>query len=141
MTRYFMTVREAVELVLQASVLGLNMPEKQEYIFVLDMGKPMKILDLALNMIKLAGLKPYEDINIVFTGMRAGEKLYEELFHDGENASRTKHSSIFLAAPRESDLQKLKTALGELYDACKTRKSKLALELLKELVPEFIGRN
>ena len=141
MTRYFMTVREAVELVLQASVLGLNMPEKQEYIFVLDMGKPMKILDLALNMIKLAGLKPYEDINIVFTGMRAGEKLYEELFHDGENASRTKHSSIFLAAPRDSDLQKLKTALGELYDACKTRKSKLALELLKELVPEFIGRN
>lgn len=141
MTRYFMTVREAVELVLQASVLGLNMPEKQEYIFVLDMGKPMKILDLALNMIKLAGLKPYEDIDIVFTGLRAGEKLYEELFHDGENASKTTHSSIFLAAPRESDLSKLKTALGELYDACKTRKAKQALKLLKELVPEFVGRN
>ena len=140
MTRYFMTVREAVELVLQASVLGLNMPEKQEYIFVLDMGKPMKILDLALNMIKLAGLKPYEDINIVFTGMRAGEKLYEELFHDGENASRTKHSSIFLAAPRESDLQKLKTALGELYDACKTRKSKLALGISSRIYWQELKR-
>ncbi len=140
MTRYFMTVREAVELVLQASVLGRDMAEKQEYIFVLDMGKPMKILDLAVNMIKLAGLKPYEDIDIVFTGLRAGEKLYEELFHDGESMNKTKHESIFLAAPREADLQNLRQKLAALYEVCTSRKSKEALELLKELVPEFSSR-
>lgn len=141
MTRYFMTVREAVELVLQAAVLGLSMPEKQEYIFVLDMGQPMRILDLAINMIKLAGLKPYEDIKIEFTGIRPGEKLFEELFHDAENSGRTAHASIFLAAPREADLASLKTSLAELYENCTTRKTKTALAGLKKLVPEFIHQN
>jgi O-antigen biosynthesis protein WbqV len=140
MTRYFMTVREAVELVLQASVLGLAMAEKQEYIFVLDMGKPMKILDLAINMIKLAGLKPYEDIEIKFTGLRVGEKLYEELFHDSEDFGKTANPSIFLAAPRESDFITLRNKFVELYEACTTRKEREALELLKTLVPEFTAR-
>lgn len=140
MTRYFMTVREAVELVLQASVLGLAMAEKQEYIFVLDMGKPMKILDLAINMIKLAGLKPYEDIEIKFTGLRVGEKLYEELFHDSEDFGKTANPSIFLAAPRESDFITLRNKFVELYEACNTRKEREALELLKTLVPEFTAR-
>src|SRR5690606_26115140 len=98
MTRYFMTVREAVELVLQAAVLGNNM-ERREYIFVLDMGQPVRILDLATQMIRLAGLKPGEDIKIDFVGMRPGEKLYEELFHFSENAAKTSHESIFLASP------------------------------------------
>jgi len=140
MTRYFMTVREAVELVLQASVLGLSMAEKQEYIFVLDMGKPMKILDLAINMIKLAGLKPYADIEIKFTGLRVGEKLYEELFHDSEDFGKTANPSIFLAAPRESDFITLRNKFVELYEACTTRKEREALELLKTLVPEFTAR-
>lgn len=137
MTRYFMTVREAVELVLQASVLGNNMQDKQEYIFVLDMGQPVKILDLALQMIKLAGLKPYEDIEIKFTGLRPGEKLYEELFHDSENIVKTSHESIFLAHPRQSDLKTLRKSFSYLEEACKLRSADTALELLKQLVPEF----
>jgi FlaA1/EpsC-like NDP-sugar epimerase len=137
MTRYFMTVREAVELVLQASVLGREMQTKQEYIFVLDMGRPMKILDLALQMIKLAGLKPYIDINIEFTGLRPGEKLYEELFHLSENIVETSHKGIFLASPRETDLKTLKKAFSSLYEACKLRASDSALDMLKKLVPEF----
>lgn len=137
MTRYFMTVREAVELVLQASVLGCAMQNKQEYIFVLDMGKPVKILDLALQMIRLAGLKPYSDIDIVFTGLRAGEKLYEELFHTAENIVKTEHESIFLASPRETDIETLRQSFVPLYEACKQRSAKIVLESLKELVPEF----
>lgn len=140
MTRYFMTVREAVELVLQASVLGRDMHDKQEYIFVLDMGRPMKILDLALQMIKLAGLKPYIDIDIIFTGLRPGEKLYEELFHASENLAETSHKGIFLASPRQTDLKILKKAFASLYETCKNRKTKEALELLKILVPEFTAR-
>lgn len=137
MTRYFMTVREAVELVLQASVLGREMQTKQEYIFVLDMGSPMKILDLALQMIKLAGLKPYSDIQIEFTGLRPGEKLYEELFHLSENIVETSHKGIFLASPRETDLKTLKKAFSSLYEACKLRAPEQALDMLKKLVPEF----
>ncbi|MEK6746440.1 MAG: nucleoside-diphosphate sugar epimerase/dehydratase [Pseudomonadota bacterium] len=137
MTRYFMTVREAVELVLQASVLGRDMQTKQEYIFVLDMGRPMKILDLALQMIKLAGFKPYSDIDIVFTGLRPGEKLYEELFHLSENIAHTSHKGIFLASPRETDLKTLKRSFSSLYEACKLRDSVSALDMLKKLVPEF----
>lgn len=137
MTRYFMTVREAVELVLQASVLGNQMQEKQEYIFVLDMGKPVKILDLALQMIRLAGLKPYEDIDIVFTGMRPGEKLFEELFYTGENSAKTAHTSIFLASPRSTDLASLQSSLDALFEVSKNRQAQKALELLKQLVPEF----
>jgi O-antigen biosynthesis protein WbqV len=140
MTRYFMTVREAVELVLQASVLGRDMHDKQEYIFVLDMGRPMKIMDLALQMIKLAGLKPYSDIDIVFTGLRPGEKLYEELFHLSENIVKTSHEGIFLASPRETDLKTLKKSFSSLYEACKLRHSSTALEMLKKLVPEFTPR-
>lgn len=140
MTRYFMTVREAVELVLQASVLGRDMHDKQEYIFVLDMGKPVKILDLALQMIKLAGLKPYSDIDIVFTGLRPGEKLYEELFHLSENIVKTSHEGIFLASPRQTDLKTLKKSFSSLYEACKLRSPNTALESLKNLVPEFTAR-
>ncbi len=139
-TRYFMTIREAVELVLQASVLGHDMKEKREYIFVLDMGQPVKILDLALQMIRLAGLKPYVDINIEFTGLRAGEKLYEELFHQSENIVKTAHEAIFLASPRESDLETLKKSFATLYEACKLRDSGKAAELLKKLVPEFTSK-
>lgn len=140
MTRYFMTVREAVELVLQASVLGRDMGDKKEYIFVLDMGQPMKILDLALKMIRLAGLRPHKDIEIKFTGLRAGEKLYEELFHSSENSAKTVHNSIFLASPRQTDLEILKQTFLSLYEACKIRKSATALAMLNNLVPEFTPR-
>ncbi len=91
MTRYFMTIPEASQLVLQAGALG-----KGGEIFILDMGKPVKILDLAEDMIRLSGLQPYEDIEIVFTGMRKGEKLFEELEITGENLLKTTHPKIFI---------------------------------------------
>jgi len=137
MTRYFMTVREAVELVLQAAVLGMQMHERQECIFVLDMGQPVRIVDLATQMIRLAGFKPGEDIKIVFTGLRPGEKFSEELFHFSENAVKTSHQSIFLASPRFADLASLRKALDQLFMLCNERKTVEALALLKQLVPEF----
>ncbi|NNE64962.1 MAG: polysaccharide biosynthesis protein [Pyrinomonadaceae bacterium] len=100
MTRYFMTIPEASQLVLQAGAIG----EGGE-IFILDMGNPVKIVDLAEDMIRLSGLKPYEDIQIEFTGIREGEKLYEELEITGEDLLRTKHPKIFIG--------KLATASGE----------------------------
>src|SRR3546814_11567890 len=85
MTRYFMTVREAVELVLQASALGTaSLPAEAGRIYVLDMGEPVRIVELARQIIRLAGLKPDKEIEIRFTGLRPGEKLHEELFHDSE---------------------------------------------------------
>ena len=91
MTRYFMTIPEASQLVLQAGALG-NGGE----IFVLDMGEPVKILDLAEDMIRLSGLTPYEDIDIVFTGVRQGEKLFEELEMSGEKLLKTRDPEIFI---------------------------------------------
>ena len=97
MTRFFMTIPEAVTLVLQSAALG-----KGGNVFVLDMGKPVKILDLALQMIALSGLRPHEDIEIVFTGLRPGEKLYEELSHSAENVTPTEHPKIMrlISAPQ-----------------------------------------
>jgi len=91
MTRYFMTIPEASQLVLQAGALG-----KGSEIFILDMGEPVRILDLAEDMIRLSGLEPYEDIDIVFTGIRNGEKLFEELEITGENLLKTGHPKIFI---------------------------------------------
>lgn len=111
MTRYFMTIPEAAQLVLQAAAIG----EGGE-IFVLDMGQPVRILDLATQMIKLSGLRPHKDIEIVFTGMRPGEKLYEELDRMGETISRTKHPKIFngnLTPYPRTELSRYLQKLGE----------------------------
>ena len=91
MTRYFMTIPEASQLVLQAAALGSG-----GEIFVLDMGEPVKILELAKDMIRLSGLIPYEDVDIVFTGVRQGEKLFEELEMTGEDLEKTRHPKIFI---------------------------------------------
>lgn len=136
-TRYFMTVREAVELVMQAAVLGVGMHDRQECIFVLDMGQPVKIYDLAVQMIRLAGLRPEVDIKIVFTGLRPGEKLYEELFHDAESVVKTQHESISLASPRFTDMNSLRASLDTLFGHCVERRTQEALAMLKTLVPEF----
>ncbi|MBN4016312.1 polysaccharide biosynthesis protein [Rhodospirillaceae bacterium AH-315-P19] len=135
-SRYFMTVREAVALVLQASVLGTK-GKKHGGIFVLDMGKPIFILDLAKQMIRLAGLQPEKDIAIEFTGLRPGEKLHEELFHASEKLVETPCKGILLAAPRTADHEILGRAFNELAGLCQARKSDDVKAFLNKLVPEF----
>ncbi len=141
MRRYFMTVREAVGLVLQANVLGVGedrLPADQDGgIFVLDMGEPVKIVDLARQMIRLAGLKPDEDVEIRFTGLRPGEKLFEELFHGKEPPSPTGHPGLLMAHPRTADPAIVGRAIEEIAIACRGNQTRLALTLLSRLIPEF----
>jgi O-antigen biosynthesis protein WbqV len=138
MTRYFMTVREAVELVLEASARGLqDSLEATGKIYVLDMGEPVKIVDLARQMIRLAGLRPDKDVEIVFTGARPGEKLVEELFHGGEPMAPTGHPGLLLATPRALNLELLSRGLAELAELALTRKREQTLALLSRLVPEY----
>ncbi|HEY8288421.1 MAG TPA: nucleoside-diphosphate sugar epimerase/dehydratase, partial [Acetobacteraceae bacterium] len=118
MQRYFMTVREAVGLVLQASVLGVgdaDLPSARDGgIFVLDMGAPVKIVDLARQMIRLAGLHPERDVEIRFTGLRPGEKLYEELFHGKEPPVPTGYAGLLMATPRTADPAIVGRAIEEI---------------------------
>ena len=114
------------------------MPEKREHIFVLDMGRPIKILSLAEQMIRLAGLKPHSDIAITFTGLRAGEKMHEELFHEAEGLLPTPHASISLASPRASHYSELSSKLESLLLAAKNRNCAQAVMILKALVPEYL---
>ena len=141
MQRYFMTVREAVGLVLQASVLGVNgaaLPSGENGgIFVLDMGEPVKIVDLARQIIRLAGLVPEQDIEIRFTGLRPGEKLYEELFHGKEPPVPTGYPGLLMASPRTADPAIVARAIEEIGSACRGGQVKLALTLLGRLIPEF----
>ncbi len=110
-TRYFMTITEAVQLVIQAGSMVIG-----GEVFVLDMGQPVKIYDLARNLIKLSGYKPDEDMEIVFTGLRPGEKLYEELLLEEEGLSTTRHNKIFVAKPIFTDLAMLKRELAILSE-------------------------
>jgi FlaA1/EpsC-like NDP-sugar epimerase len=140
MQRYFMTVREAVGLVLQASVIGAaDTAETIEDggIFVLDMGAPVKIVDLARQMIRLAGLRPEQDVEIRFTGLRPGEKLYEELFHGREPPVPTGHAGLLMATPRTADPAIVGRAIEEIGTACRAGQNRLALTLLGRLIPEF----
>jgi len=141
MCRYFMTVREAVGLVLQASVVGTGdavLPSGHEGgIFVLDMGKPVKIVDLARQVIRLAGLRPDDDVEIRFTGLRPGEKLHEELFHGKEPPVATGYPGLLMAAPRTADPAIVGRAMDEIAAACRGGQVRLALTLLGRLIPEF----
>ena len=145
MRRYFMTVPEAVGLVLQASVLGAG-PEPEALtasllrdggIFVLDMGKLVKIVDLARQMIRLAGLRPDQDVAIRFTGLRPGEKLAEELFHGREPPVRTGHPGLLVATPRTADRAAVGRAIEAIEAACRRDDAAGAIRLLCGLVPEF----
>ncbi len=141
MRRYFMTVREAVGLVLQATVVGLaGLPLPSGGlggIFVLDMGEPVKIADLARQMIRLAGLRPEEDVEIRFTGLRPGEKLNEELFHGQEPPVPTDYPGLLMAVPRTADPAIVGRAMDEIAGACRSGHTKLALALLGRQIPEF----
>jgi FlaA1/EpsC-like NDP-sugar epimerase len=130
-TRYFMTIPEAAQLILQAGTMG-----KGGEIFVLDMGEPVKISYLAEQLIRLSGKKPGEDIEIVYTGLRPGEKLYEELFHESEKLAGTTHPKILLANSRSMDFAQLEQVLDKLALACGTDDGRQIYELLSELVPE-----
>ena len=130
--RYFMSIREAVQLVLQASTMG-----KGAEIFVLDMGEPIRIVDLARNMIRLAGLVPDEDIEIRFVGLRPGEKLYEELMSGGERIKPTYHDKIKIFQGDCSERQVMEAWLRELEILLVRRDESAIVTHLTELVPEF----
>ncbi len=131
--RYFMTIPEAVQLVLQASVLG-----RGGEIFVLDMGEPVKIVDLAKDLVRLSGLRLGEDIDIEFVGLRPGEKLFEELFIEGEEYRRTAHASIFIAANASGFVPYgLDDELARLQEAAAREDEQAIREVLGHLVPEY----
>ncbi len=133
MKRYFMTIPEAVQLVLQASVLGQG-----GEVFMLDMGDPIKIADLARDLIELSGLELGEDIDIIYTGMRPGEKLFEEMFVEGEDYQRTRHEKIFIAANASSFVpDALDGAVEALAVAAHTDDRQTILTNLQALIPEF----
>ena len=141
MQRYFMTVREAVGLVLQASVVGTLDASpallRDGGIFVLDMGEPVKISDLARNMIRLAGLRPDIDVAVRYTGLRPGEKLFEELFHGREPAVPTGHDGLLIAAPRTADAAIVGRAIDEIAASARGGNIRLALAQLGRQIPEF----
>ncbi|WP_255554269.1 polysaccharide biosynthesis protein [Mesonia aestuariivivens] len=132
-TRYFMTIDEACQLVLEAGAMG-----KGGEIFVFDMGSPIKIIDLANHMIRLTGLTPQKDIQIEFTGLRPGEKLYEELLADKETTLPTHHQKIMIAKASHHFDHSTVTLLSDLEASIKANKEKTALDHLNFLVPEYI---
>lgn len=131
-TRYFMTIPEAAQLVLQAGAFA----EGGE-IFILDMGEAVKIYDLAVNLIKLSGLIPDEDIEIKVIGLRPGEKLYEELLMDEEGLTNTSHSKIYIGKPREYDLSSLKESINELMNLINSGRYEDISGKLREIVPTY----
>lgn len=130
--RYFMTIPEACQLVLQAGCIG-NGGE----IFVLDMGEPVRILDLAEQVIRLSGFVPYEDMDIVFTGLRPGEKLFEELLVDGEGVKPTRHEKIKVLSAVESDLDAVESSLEVLFAMARDADVVGVMKQLRAMVPEF----
>ncbi len=135
--RYFMTVMEAVRLILQASAHGLEASREAGRIFVLDMGEPVRIADLAEQMIRLSGRRPHKDVAIVYTGLRPGEKLYEDLFDVGEEPLNTGASGVFAAAPIPVDASVLRRAYRELEAASRGGNEAELRRLVKVFVPSF----
>ncbi|MFB6454306.1 SDR family NAD(P)-dependent oxidoreductase [Chitinophaga sp. Hz27] len=135
-TRYFMTIPEACQLVLEAGSMGQG-----GEIFVFDMGKPMKIAELARKMIRMSGKEPGRDIQIVYTGLRPGEKLYEELLNNAENTMPTYHDKIMIAQVRTYDFLAVNEQVEELIGAARKHYLMPTVARMKQLVPEFISKN
>ncbi|HEY7873278.1 MAG TPA: nucleoside-diphosphate sugar epimerase/dehydratase [Rudaea sp.] len=136
MSRYFMTIPEACQLILQAGVLG-----KGGEVFALDMGEPVKIRYLAEQMIRLAGKIPERDVAIVYTGLRPGEKLFEELFHDHENYQATGHAKIFLSTPRSVSWELLNVQLRQAAQSVRDYDEDALRACLTSLLPDFSWRD
>ena len=134
MTRYFMMIPEAVTLIMQSFLLG----EGGE-IFVLEMGEPVKIVELAEKLISLSGQVPYKQVEIQFTGIRPGEKLFEEIFHGNENMAKTTHEKILVACCREYDLNSLEEHYQSIYQGYKARNLNTVMGAMLQLVPEYQG--
>ncbi|WP_178985246.1 polysaccharide biosynthesis protein [Winogradskyella helgolandensis] len=135
-TRYFMTIPEACQLVLEAAAMG-NGGE----IFVFDMGEPIKIFNLATNMIILSGLRYPEDIDIKITGLRPGEKIYEELLADGENTKKTYHEKIMIAKSRHVDISNVEKQINKLTAINSLTQPLEIVSSIKHLIPEYISNN
>ncbi len=135
-TRFFMTIPEACQLVLEAGTMG-----KGGQILIFDMGEMVKIDDLARKMVKLAGLEPEKDIRFEYTGLRPGEKLYEELLNNKENTVPTHHSRIMIAKVREYPFDQVKKDLHTLLQVVKTEDQMEIVMYMKRIVPEFISNN
>ena len=134
--RYFMTIPEACELVLQAGTMG-----KGGEIFVFDMGAPVKIKDLAIKMIKLSGFEPEIDIKLKYTGLRPGEKLYEELLSDGTKNLPTPHEKIMVSMDPHMEFEEIESLANKITKAALRRDKIEVVKLLKKMVPEFISNN
>jgi FlaA1/EpsC-like NDP-sugar epimerase len=132
MTRYFMTIPEAAQLVTQAAALSMGGET-----FILDMGQPVRIIDLAHDLIRLSGLKPDKDIEIRYTGVRPGEKLFEELSTLGEGIERTTHPKIFTGTYDSPHLPALRAHMETLGALCKSGNASAVPGALTQLVPEF----
>jgi FlaA1/EpsC-like NDP-sugar epimerase len=130
--RYFMTIPESCQLIMEAAAVGTG-----GEVYVLDMGEPIKISYLAEQMVRLAGKVPGTDVDITYTGLRPGEKLFEELFHPGEALAQTPHEKLLLARFREIDWASFESAFGKLEETCQTFDDSAARDLLKSLVPEY----
>ena len=131
-TRYFMTISEACELILEAGCMG-----KGGEIFLFDMGKSVKIVDLAKKMIRLSGYEPFKDIDIIFTGLRKGEKLFEELLADRENNLPTHNHKIMIAKVSTPNFDTIKAGISELEELLKKQSDLSVVSAMKKLVPEY----
>lgn len=135
-TRYFMTIPEACQLVIEAGVMGMG-----GEIFVFDMGQPVRVVDLAEKMIRLSGKQPGVDIDVVFTGLRPGEKLYEELLSNKETTLPTYHEKIMIAKVAEYDFPTVQAKIDKLISSASKHYTYETVALMKDLVPEFVSQN
>jgi FlaA1/EpsC-like NDP-sugar epimerase len=132
MVRYFMTIPEAVSLVLEAMAIG-----RDGQVFVMDMGEPVRVVELAENLITLSGLRPYEDIDIVFSGVRPGEKLFEEILTARERENPTVNTRLFMAQQERIEYERLSDSLGRLDLAVRTPDPSTVVALMQRLVPSY----